>query len=140
MSGARWRVWLPVILLAVVAATQIVLTKTADLSPWKGGGFGMFATLDGSAARRVRIVVEAEGFSEDVEIAGSQEILAARASLFPSNSKMQALAEAVATREKRYGRAVDSITIEILRSEFNDLVEATERPLQIFTLNVDRSN
>lgn len=30
-------------LLAVVALTQIIRTKTSHLSAWKGGGFGMFA-------------------------------------------------------------------------------------------------
>lgn len=36
---------LPVVLI-VVALTQITLAHTRDLSPWKGGGFGMFASVD----------------------------------------------------------------------------------------------
>lgn len=36
---------LPVILI-VVATNQILWAHTRDLTPWKGGGFGMFASVD----------------------------------------------------------------------------------------------
>jgi len=36
---------LPVVLI-LVALTQITLAHTRDLTPWKGGGFGMFASVD----------------------------------------------------------------------------------------------
>ena len=34
---------MPTALLLAVGLTQIVLTFTTGLTPWKGGGFGMFA-------------------------------------------------------------------------------------------------
>ena len=36
---------LPVVLI-VVALNQVVWAHTRDLTPWKGGGFGMFASVD----------------------------------------------------------------------------------------------
>ncbi len=33
-------------LLTIVACRQIYLAKTQNLRPWKGGGFGMFSTVD----------------------------------------------------------------------------------------------
>jgi len=39
---------------------QIFLTQTANLSPWKGGGFGMFAAIDAPGMR----VIIAEGLDE----------------------------------------------------------------------------
>ena len=51
--GHSWRSAVPAALLVTVALGQIVLARTVDLSPWKGGGFGMFATLDGTASRYV---------------------------------------------------------------------------------------
>lgn len=36
-----------------VAVMHHVLTTTSDLNPWKGGGFGMFATVDSPGNRRI---------------------------------------------------------------------------------------
>ncbi len=41
-------------LLVVVACAQIGLAFGAGLSPWKGGGFGMFASTDHSGFRLLR--------------------------------------------------------------------------------------
>ena len=38
--------YVPAALLAAVSVVQIVLAATLHLSAWKGGGFGMFSTLD----------------------------------------------------------------------------------------------
>ncbi len=135
---SRWRVWLPAVLLCVVAIIQIVLAKTVDLSPWKGGGFGMFATIDGSANRHTRIFVEAPGRSEELEIAPSQERWAARTKLFPSEPMFIRLAKTVAAREKRYGRPVERVRLEVWRAEFNEYLEATDRPLRTFIWDVDQ--
>jgi hypothetical protein len=43
------------VLLCVIAGTQIYFARTTLLSPWKGGGFGMFSTVDSPAARFLRI-------------------------------------------------------------------------------------
>jgi hypothetical protein len=41
-------------LLVAVAARQFYLAHTQALSPWKGGGFGMFASVDAPQQRVVR--------------------------------------------------------------------------------------
>jgi len=43
----HWWCYLPVVLLIGVAYLQIWLTRSADLTLWSGGGFGMFTTVDG---------------------------------------------------------------------------------------------
>ena len=53
------RAAIPVALLLAVAAVQVTLARTAGLSPWKGGGFGMFSTTDDAGRRRVRVFVSA---------------------------------------------------------------------------------
>jgi hypothetical protein len=135
----EWRVWLPAILLVVIAMVQVMLAKTANLSPWKGGGFGMFSTTDGTAFRYIRIFVEAPDRSEELEISPSQEDAAARAELFPSDALLNKLAKAVAGREKRYGRSVTTIRLEVWRTEFSPgSLDATDRRLRTFTFNVDQ--
>jgi hypothetical protein len=44
---ARWlERWLVPSILVAIALLQLYLTHTTHLTPWKGGGFGMFATVD----------------------------------------------------------------------------------------------
>lgn len=53
--------WLSLVipgLLLLVAVTQIALVHQTRLSPWKGGGFGMFSTLDAPDARVIRLALE----------------------------------------------------------------------------------
>src|SRR6476660_7863931 len=63
----RYAEFLPAVLLALVACAQLVLARTGDLTPWKGGGFGMFSTLDHGAFRRVTVVLDAPDRSEAIE-------------------------------------------------------------------------
>ena len=46
------------LVLILIACLQIYLTQTQELSRWKGGGFGMFSTLDSPSARFLRISIE----------------------------------------------------------------------------------
>ena len=135
---SAWRVWLPAVLMTAVAVIQIVLATTADISAWKGGGFGMFATIDGPSTRRVRVLVEGHGRSGELGIARSQQILEKRVRLFPSDLFLRGLANAVTERETRVGRPVKAVTIEVWRADYNEKLEGTDRPLRTFTLNVDQ--
>lgn len=51
--------WLASLILITIALLQIYLTQTTHLSPWKGGGFGMFAVVDSPSQR----VITAEGIT-----------------------------------------------------------------------------
>ena len=128
---------LPPLLLTVVALLQIVLARTADLTAWKGGGFGMFATLDHGAYRGVDIVVDAPDRSESLEIPHSLELAAARAAAFPVDWLMRDLAERVVARERRYERAVSRVTVTAWRADFDHAaLRASERPLRTFIYDV----
>lgn len=51
---------LPAAILILVALLQLYLSQTANLSPWKGGGFGMFGATDAPDMR----VIQAEGLDQ----------------------------------------------------------------------------
>ena len=116
----RERSWaaLPAVVLAVVAATQIVLTQVQMLSPWKGGGFGMFSTLDERPFRHVRMFVRAPERSEELAVPPSLEELAASAEILPSDLQLERLARAVVAREHRRGQPADEVRIDVWRVEF----------------------
>jgi hypothetical protein len=42
-TRARGMMFIPVVILLGVWMVQVTLTQTHDLTPWKGGGFGMFS-------------------------------------------------------------------------------------------------
>jgi hypothetical protein len=101
-----------VAILLAVAAVQVVLVRSAGLTPWKGGGFGMFAAVDGGAVRSVRIVLEREGHKEELALPPSLEMDADRAAAFPRRFMLERLARRVVEREARHGRRVDTVTVE----------------------------
>jgi hypothetical protein len=121
-------------LLAAVASAQVTLAKTAALSPWKGGGFGMFSTTDDAGRRRVRVYVSAAERSEEVAITPSLEDAAVRAAVLPSDLALTRLAERVIERETRYRRPVETVRIEAWRIEYAPgTLAATVRVIRDFT-------
>jgi hypothetical protein len=125
------------LLLVITAAVQILLAQVADLSPWKGGGFGMFASLDHPPFRGIDIVVEAPDRSETLEISPSLEEPAARAATFPSDRRLTQLAKAVVAREQRRGQPVETVKLEVWRHQFDpDSLRATERRLRTFSYRI----
>ena len=112
----RFAVMGPVALLIAVAATQMVLARTTGLSPWKGGGFGMFASVDGRPFRWVRIYVFAPARSEEIAVPLSLEDDAGRVATFPYGRAMEQLARSVIRRELRRQQPVESVRVEVWRA------------------------
>ena len=132
----RVAVALPSLLLVAVAATQMALSLTAGLSPWKGGGFGMFASNDGLTFRQVRVFVAAPSRSEEILVPPSLVHDAAVAATFPRPQALEALAQSIAARERRYGRDVETVRVEVSRTVFSPTLEATRAPVRTLTVHV----
>ena len=76
-SRDRWLALLVPAILVLVATNQLVLASTTDLTPWRGGGFGMFSTTDNHDQRFLRITA--------VTDTGTQVPVNARALLEPNS-------------------------------------------------------
>ena len=87
---------LPVALLVAVAALQLWLVSSAGLTPWCGGGFGMFSTLDSRGARVLRAVARGDGWESEIAIPPALEDSARRAAALPSDARLEAFARALA--------------------------------------------
>ena len=134
---AEWSKAVPAIMLTVAALAQIALARSTDLTAWKGGGFGMFSTLDHGAFRTVDVLIDGPERSEALEIPPSLETAAARAAACPSDWLLRALAEGVVAREKRYERPVSRITVTVWRAEFDRVtLRASEQPIRTFVYDV----
>ena len=124
-------------MLVVVATLQVVMARTASLTPWKGGGFGMFSTLDHGAYRGVDILLAAPERSESQHVPPSLEELAARVANCPSEWLLRELAAAVVARERRYDRPVTTVTLTVWRTRFDpSSLAASEAPLRTFVYQV----
>ena len=110
---------IPVVLLLVVAAIQINLALTEDLTPWKGGGFGMFSTTDGNMFRTLRVFVSAPQRSEELLLRGNLDDLAVAAEMFPSDWFLEKLAKGILKDQQKRDLPVNKIEIDVWRLEFD---------------------
>jgi len=86
----------PPALLCLIACAQIYSATTGSLSPWKGGGFGMFSTVDSPDARFLRIYLINDGEEIPVLVPDSLKTLARKAQTVPSPALLSDLAERLA--------------------------------------------
>ena len=125
----------PTALVIAVASAQMVLARTTDLSPWKGGGFGMFAAVDGLPFRWVRLYVFAPERSEEIALPASIEDLANRVATWPHRRAMDSLARAVIARELRRQQPVETVRVEVWRAEVSPSLDVVETMMRQTTLS-----
>ena len=108
---------LPVALLCLVALGQVWLTRTASLTPWKGGGFGMFSTTDRGdcGARPIRVKVSGPEGTREIDVPAGLSLEARRASVLPTEANLARLGRAVAALEGTRGGEVRQVSVEVWR-------------------------
>lgn len=77
-----------------MALGQVYLAHTADLTPWKGGGFGMFSTNDG-ASRWVEVRIEGSRGEREIEILDYDRTANALAA-FPTPARIRGFGHRIA--------------------------------------------
>jgi hypothetical protein len=108
------------------------------LSPWKGGGFGMFASLDGESFRTLRVFVEAPDRSEEILLPASLRKLGTKVQVFPSDGMIARLVREVAARQREADQPVSCVRVEVWRTEYAPWsLEPERRLLRERTLEVD---
>ena len=103
----------PIALLIAIAGVQIGVALSQGLVAWKGGGFGMFTTIDAPGLRDVR-AFDRRGVAIEIPSTLFEEERSARA--LPSERALRALAVALASeREPAEGAPA---AIEVWRSRW----------------------
>jgi len=89
-------VWVAPIILIVIACFQFYMAHAYDLSPWKGGGFGMFSTVDSQGARFLRIYLITPMGKIPVQVPDAMVALAREVRTIPTTDGLARLAEQLA--------------------------------------------
>lgn len=83
----------PIAVLCIVAVWQIQRAHSTDLSPWKGGGFGMFSTVDQPAMRYLKVFLIEEGQETPIALPESLKPRTQRTKADPSKDNLEQVAE-----------------------------------------------
>ena len=110
---------IPAILLCVVAIVQVYLTRAENLTPWKGGGFGMFSSNDDGLNRTIRVRIHGSDYSRDLDVPSVLANQAYRASVLPSDGRLAALGREIAGLEAASGQSIASVRIAVWRLSYD---------------------
>lgn len=112
-AGLIARFGVPVLAVAV-ASTQMMCATQGTLTPWKGGGFGMFASIDGPGTRVLATqAIDDSGNHYRVVIGGPTQSgplsprFRGRARTFPMAVRLRSIAHALLRADLRSQRAID---------------------------------
>ncbi len=121
-GSERWsrRALIPPAILCAVALIQVGLTRTQDLSPWKGGGFGMFSTND-DRLRPIRIWVTDSAGEREIGVPEGLGKEAGRVTAMPSDRRLRGLARAIGHREDPRGDTISRVRVSVWRARFAPL-------------------
>lgn len=111
--------FLALYLLLAVAVVQIPLAKSWILTPWRGGGFGMFSTLDGSSFRPLRVYAVGDGWERRLDLPSDLGGPAYAASCLPTDARLLDIAHRVAARLRPGRRPVLAIRVEVWKTAFD---------------------
>ena len=111
--------WLPALLLTVVALNQLRLARTESLSPWSGGGFGMFSSTDSPGNRHLHAFVQNDGIRREVAIPPDLAETVRRATTLPTRQRLGSLAAELAFRESRGSITWDEVVLQVWAVEYD---------------------
>ncbi len=112
---------IPVLLLLGVAASQLWLAHRSALTPWLGGGFGMFSTLDALAARHLHVFLWTAAARMEVVVPEHRLDLVDRALALPSDSNLRELAQVFAGSGAGDLGSVERVEIQVFGRRYHPL-------------------
>jgi hypothetical protein len=126
--------YLPIFLLIIIALNQIRLAKTSSLSPWWGGGFGMFSSTDSRGTRHIHAYAIRPGIRRELEIPSYLAELERKVLTFPSESNLKKLAFELADLPTPDEGPLEAIEIQIWATDFDN---NTLEPSSILYRHID---
>lgn len=103
--------------LVLIACLQLYLVHVHNLVPWKGGGFGMFASVDAPPARFLRCYLLTADGQLPVRVPASLQPLAVEIRALPLPERLSYFAAALA--QASAGVEFHSVRVELWRYGFD---------------------
>ena len=129
---------LPIALLIVVALVQIVLARSEALSPWSGGGFGMFSTLDHGSQRHLHAFVLRPGMRREVVLPSSLAEEVARALALPTEARLEDIARVLALTPTPDHGPVSAVQTQVWHTHFDpETLTPSSRILRELVVSLD---
>ena len=114
-----WLRYLPSVLLIAVSCSQIWLAYSADLSPWSGGGFGMFSTLDAGGKRHLHAFAMRPGIRRELQIPRDMKEQVLRTLTLPTETALVNLASEFANLPTPDEGPLEAIQIQVWTAHFD---------------------
>lgn len=119
---------LPAILLVAIALHQMARAEWSSLAPWKGGGFGMFASADRSLTRRVHAWAVTPDGPVPLAVPADLENARQRARALPDAKRLARLARLLGPVAREREPDATGVRVEVWRIRFTgDLALTGER-------------
>lgn len=115
----QWFWYLPTLLLIIVACCQIWLAHTVDLTPWSGGGFGMFSTTDGRGSRHLHAFALRSGIRRELRLPRDLRDQVRRVLTLPTEARLEALADTLAELPTPDDGPLQAIEIQVWRTSYD---------------------
>ena len=111
-------IFFPVILLVLTAAIQLLLSFSMELSPWSGGGFGMFSTTDAGGSRHLHSYVITESVRREIILSPENEKAVESFLALPSQTSFKKLSEKLSSVETQ-DEGPSYIEVQVWKKKFN---------------------
>jgi len=108
--------YLPTIVLVAIAINQLILANFFNLSPWLGGGYGMFSTTDVGSNRHIHIYAKSEGIKKELIYPVDLKDQVLRTKSFPTDTNLRRLARRISEIED--DSALKSIEVQVWKSQY----------------------
>jgi len=108
--------YLPTLLLIAIAVNQLILANFFSLSPWLGGGYGMFSTTDVGSNRHIHIYAKSEGILKELIYPRDLKDIVIRTKSFPTDTNLRRLARRISEIED--DSALKSIEVQVWKSQY----------------------
>ena len=128
----------PIVMLIGVAGVQLALAHREALSPWSGGGFGMFSTLDHGSRRHLHAFIVRPGLRREVRPPPELRRTVSRAVTLPTESRLRSVAIALAETPTPDHGPPTAVQVQVWSTRFDPAtLTPSSHILREFVLRLD---